>query len=111
MPDLSTPPSNSLPSVGHHQCGAAAVQVVQELKPDNFTPTIVKQTPDYVYLEYQSPTFGFIDDVEFWFPAGKCALLRLWQACRIGVPVMPLRLRTLDTAFLRQARANCLDLA
>ena len=40
---------------------------VSTLKPDKFEPTIVKETPDYLYAEYQSPTFGFIDDVEFFF--------------------------------------------
>jgi uncharacterized protein (DUF1499 family) len=39
------------------------LQVVKELKPDNFTPRIVQQTSDYLYVEYESPTFGFIDDV------------------------------------------------
>jgi len=34
------------------------VEVVGQLKPDNFTPTIVKQDKDYLYVEYQSPTFG-----------------------------------------------------
>jgi uncharacterized protein (DUF1499 family) len=44
------------------------VEVVSTLTPDGFKPTIVKQTDDYLYLEYESPTFGFIDDVEFFFP-------------------------------------------
>ena len=34
------------------------VAVVKELKPDGFEPKIVKQTADYLYLEYSSPTFG-----------------------------------------------------
>jgi len=42
--------------------------VVSKLTPDGFTPKIIKQTDDYLYAEYQSPTFGFIDDVEFYFP-------------------------------------------
>ena len=47
------------------------VEVVSALKPDNFTPKIVKRTEDYLYVEYESPTFGFIDDAEFYFPAGE----------------------------------------
>ncbi len=31
---------------------------VKELKPDGFEPKIIKQTNDYVYLEYTSPIFG-----------------------------------------------------
>ena len=56
------------------QAMAELVDVIKTTKPDNFTPTIVKQTEDYVYVEYESPTFGFVDDVEFWFPSDKCAL-------------------------------------
>lgn len=50
------------------------VSVVKDLQPDKFTPTIITQTSDYLYVEYQSPTFGFIDDVEFWFPKDRCGL-------------------------------------
>jgi hypothetical protein len=32
--------------------------VVRDLKPDKFTPTLVKRTDDYIYAEYQSPIFG-----------------------------------------------------
>jgi uncharacterized protein (DUF1499 family) len=32
---------------------------------EGFTPQIVTQTDDYLYLEFTSPTFGFVDDVEF----------------------------------------------
>lgn len=31
---------------------------VTTLKPDGFEPTIVKETNDYLYLEYESPFFG-----------------------------------------------------
>lgn len=34
------------------------VEVVNKLKPDGFEPKIIKQTDDYLYAEYQSPTFG-----------------------------------------------------
>ena len=48
---------------------------VKELKPDNFTPSIIKQTDDYLYAEYQSPTFGFVDDVEFYVDEAKKQVL------------------------------------
>lgn len=57
---------------------------MSELKPDGFTPKIIKQTSDYVYLEYESPTFGFIDDVEFWFKPGAGARVEYRSASRIG---------------------------
>ncbi|EIE25959.1 hypothetical protein COCSUDRAFT_40168 [Coccomyxa subellipsoidea C-169] len=56
--------------------------VVSSLKPDNFEPRIVKQTDSYLYAEYQSPTFGFIDDVEFFFPGNDRVEYR--SASRIG---------------------------
>lgn len=57
------------------------VSVVKELTPDNFTPTIITQTSDYLYVEYESPTFGFIDDVEFYFKGDTCEYR---SASRIG---------------------------
>ena len=50
---------------------ADLVEAVTTLTPDGFTPKIITQTSDYLYAEYESPTFGFIDDVEFLIqPAG-----------------------------------------
>lgn len=60
------------------------VEVVSTLKPDGFTPKIIKQTEDYLYVEYESPTFGFIDDVEFWFKPGKYSRVEYRSASRIG---------------------------
>lgn len=34
------------------------VDVVKALKPDGYTPSIVRQEKDYVYVEYQSPILG-----------------------------------------------------
>merc|ERR1712170_177742 len=45
--------------------------VIESIKPDDFTPTVIKQTDDYLYAEFQSPIFGFIDDVEFFFPGAS----------------------------------------
>ncbi|BDA44207.1 hypothetical protein COCOBI_05-3910 [Coccomyxa sp. Obi] len=56
--------------------------VVATLKPDNFEPKIIKKTSDYLYAEYQSPTFGFIDDVEFFFTGNNRVEYR--SASRIG---------------------------
>merc|ERR1712157_429107 len=52
-------------------------QAMQELK------QVVEQKDDYLYVEYESPTFGFIDDVEFWFP-GKDNKVEYRSASRIG---------------------------
>ena len=34
------------------------VRQVEDIQPDGFTPKIVKQTDDYLYAEFESPTFG-----------------------------------------------------
>eukprot|EP00891_Asterochloris_glomerata_P008707 jgi/Astpho2/8707/Aster-05274 len=60
------------------------VSVVSALKPDRFEPKIIKQEPDYLYVEYKSPTFGFTDDVEFWFPADRNSEVEYRSASRIG---------------------------
>ncbi|KAG6542574.1 hypothetical protein Mapa_016045 [Marchantia paleacea] len=60
------------------------IEVVENTKPDNFTPRIVKKTDDYVYVEYESPLLKFIDDVEFWFPPGGRSLVEYRSASRVG---------------------------
>ncbi|KAG8098995.1 hypothetical protein GUJ93_ZPchr0013g37839 [Zizania palustris] len=59
------------------------VQVTQT-KPDNFAPRIVEKTDDYVRVEYESPVFGFVDDVEFWFPPGNKSIVQYRSASRSG---------------------------
>lgn len=53
------------------QAMSELVEVVKKIKPDGFEPTIISQTGDFLYVEYQSPLLGFIDDVEFWFKPGQ----------------------------------------
>ena len=42
---------------------AALKQIVQQMK----RTTIVKETNDYLYVEFTSAMWRFVDDVEFWF--------------------------------------------
>lgn len=60
------------------------VEVVSSIKPDGFTSKIITKTDNYLYAEFQSPTFGFIDDVEFWFKEGKFSRVEYRSASRIG---------------------------
>eukprot|EP00475_Leptophrys_vorax_P041819 TRINITY_DN78896_c0_g1_i1.p1 TRINITY_DN78896_c0_g1~~TRINITY_DN78896_c0_g1_i1.p1 ORF type:complete len:259 (-),score=4.00 TRINITY_DN78896_c0_g1_i1:248-946(-) len=60
------------------------VSVVSSTKPDGFTPTIVEQRGDYLYVEYESPLMGYVDDVEFWFPPGNRSLVEYRSASRLG---------------------------
>lgn len=60
------------------------VEVVESTAPDGFTPKIVKRTSDYLHVEYESPTFGFIDDFEAYFPPNKAGIVEYRSASRIG---------------------------
>jgi hypothetical protein len=73
--------------VNQKQAMEELVSVVNEVQPDKFSVNIIKQTADYLYIEYQSPTFGFIDDVEFFFPANRYAAERTSQYARVHVQV------------------------
>jgi len=44
----------------------------------------VEKTDDYVCVEYESPIFGFVDDVEFWFPPGNKPIVQYRSASRSG---------------------------
>ncbi|GJN40415.1 hypothetical protein PR202_gb29623 [Eleusine coracana subsp. coracana] len=57
---------------------------VTKIKPDNFTPRIAEKTEDYIRVEYESPIFGFVDDVEFWFPPGNKPIVQYRSASRSG---------------------------
>jgi uncharacterized protein (DUF1499 family) len=44
---------------------------------------IVTDTPDYLYAEYSSRVFGFVDDVEFWLDA-RAGVIQVRSASRLG---------------------------
>ena len=64
------------------QAMAELVEVVRRETPDGFQPNVVAQTDEYLYAEYTSPTFGFVDDVEFWLKDNSQVEYR--SASRIG---------------------------
>ncbi|MCO5609552.1 hypothetical protein L7F22_063781 [Adiantum nelumboides] len=70
--------------VSREQAMRELLDVIKSTKPDNFTPKIVEQRHDYVYVEYETPLFGFVDDVEFWFPPGDRSLVEYRSASRFG---------------------------
>ena len=43
-------------------------EAINTTNPDKFDHDIVTVNKNYLYAEYTSPTFGFVDDVEFFFP-------------------------------------------
>jgi len=44
--------------------------------------TIVKETDNYLHVEYKSKIMGFVDDVEFFFPKEK--IIHVRSASRLG---------------------------
>jgi len=93
---LKSPPSSpnavsSQATGGYHQIAPLAYQGSREqaIKALNAiiasTPNtrIVEMTPDYLYAEYTSGLLGFVDDVEFYFPAGA-SLIHVRSASRLG---------------------------
>ncbi|XP_028553357.1 uncharacterized protein LOC110114471 isoform X2 [Dendrobium catenatum] len=85
------PPWNYNPDDGRRKKAVSREEAMEELlqvlvseRPDRFTPRVVEKKDDYVRVEYESPIFGFVDDVEFWFPPGKKSLVEYRSASRSG---------------------------
>lgn len=65
---------------------------VTSLKPDDFTPKIISKTADYLYVEYESPTFGVSSSgwfessqpgIQVFLQARLCVLHHSWSVCRL----------------------------
>ncbi len=61
----------------------AARRRLRDIVSDLPRSTLIEQRPDYLHFLFRSPTFGFPDDVEFYFdePAG---LIHFRAAARMG---------------------------
>lgn len=70
--------------VSREQAMSELAEVVSSVSPDGFTPKIIKRTDDYLYAEFESPTFGFIDDFEAFFPSDRPGTVEYRSASRIG---------------------------
>ncbi|HEX7811279.1 MAG TPA: DUF1499 domain-containing protein [Burkholderiales bacterium] len=61
-------------------------EVVRKLRSiigDTPRARIIEQTPDYLYVEYESALLGFVDDVEFYLPAYE-KVIHVRSASRLG---------------------------
>ena len=63
----------------HEEAMQALIKIVESTPRTN----IVRRTPDYVYAEYASALFGFVDDVEFYFPPDS-KIIHVRSASRLG---------------------------
>lgn len=57
--------------------------------------TIIAEMPDYVYVEFRSFTFGFVDDVEFYFD-DEHKLIHVRSASRLGYGDMGVNRRRVE---------------
>ncbi len=54
-------------------------KIVQQMK----RATIVSETNDYLYVEFTSAIWRFVDDMEFWFDA-NAHVIQIRSASRLG---------------------------
>ncbi|CAM0878201.1 unnamed protein product [Alopecurus aequalis] len=69
-------------SISQDEAIEELIEVAMNLKLDKFSPRVAEKTDDYVRVEYESPIFRFVDDVEFWFPPGKKSIVEYRSASR-----------------------------
>ena len=63
--------------------GPATIAQIKAIAQAQSGVTVVKSTPDYLYLQYTSRLMKYVDDVEFWFdPVNKVIQVR--SASRLG---------------------------
>ncbi len=67
----------------HGASQGKARDALEKIIADQEGATIITAEPDYLHGEFRSKVFGFVDDVEFWFP-GKQGLVHVRSASRSG---------------------------
>lgn len=60
------------------------IDIIKTTDCDGFTARIVEEYDDYVRVTYTSPTLGFVDDVEFWFPRDERSTVEYTSRSRMG---------------------------
>ena len=63
---------------------AQLIDIIKTTDCDGFTARIVEEYDDYVRATYTYPTFGFVDDVEFWFPRDERSTVEYTSRSRMG---------------------------
>jgi len=65
------------------------VEAVAASRPDGYVPKIVKQTEEYLQVEYtrDTPTYSVTDDVEFYLPPGELSRVEYRSASRTQLPL------------------------
>lgn len=76
-------PTHAIAPLAYRTTPEAALKTIAEIVRATPRTRIVSQTNDYLYAEYESALMGFIDDVEFWLPAGD-RIVHVRSASRVG---------------------------
>lgn len=63
---------------------ADAMNVLRQVVAAQAGSEIVEQTDNYLYAEFTSGLMGFVDDVEFYFPADEPGTIHVRSASRLG---------------------------
>jgi uncharacterized protein (DUF1499 family) len=66
---------------------------------------IVETKPDYLYAEYASALLGFVDDVEFYFPAGA-NIIHVRSASRLGYGDLGVNRKRIEAIRARLVQAG-----
>ena len=116
--NLKAPPSSpnavsSQATGGYHQIvplayGGSQEQAMKTLKAiiENTPNTrIVETKPDYLYAEYTSALMGFVDDVEFYFPA-NAKIIHVRSASRLGHSDLGANRKRIETIRARLVQAG-----
>lgn len=87
-----------------------AVQALKDVLKGMKGAEIIEETPAYLRLEFRTRIFGFVDDVEFFFPDKPVILVR--SASRLGysdLGVNRKRIEKVRAAFDAQIKNMALD--
>lgn len=116
--NLKAPPSSpnavsSQATGGYHRIaplayGGSQEQAMKALKAiiENAPNTrIVETKPDYLYAEYTSALMGFVDDVEFYFPA-NARIIHVRSASRLGHSDLGANRKRIETIRARLVQAG-----
>lgn len=63
---------------------AAAVAQLRQVVEAQEGSEVIEQTDSYLYAEFSSKLMGFVDDVEFYFPASEPGTIHVRSAARLG---------------------------
>jgi uncharacterized protein (DUF1499 family) len=87
--------AHQIPAIKYHRDRSGAKELL--LKVLSVTPRtqIIEQTDNYIHAESKSRIFGFVDDIEFYFPNDEKAI-EIRSASRVGESDLGVNRRRLE---------------